>query len=161
MLGEHIDDPLGVEGEPGSSKGLGYLPVTTKLQTSKQLTQDKGMLQLDPQEAVAVSGYQIHVGQTRMTDASHAENACRPFANLENQQPDGAISHDNQVAGTYLHGVFDSPTALQTILKWAGKTITVSHDYNAIQEREIQRLADTCEQHLDWHKIQQILQGKK
>ncbi|MDF4805090.1 cobyric acid synthase, partial [Vibrio parahaemolyticus] len=38
MLGKTIDDPDGVEGEPGSSEGLGLLNVHTVLTGSKQLT---------------------------------------------------------------------------------------------------------------------------
>jgi hypothetical protein len=34
--------------------------------------------------------------------------------------PDGAVSADQQVMGTYLHGLFDHPQACQAILQWAG-----------------------------------------
>ena len=43
----------------------------------------------------------------------------RPFAELEGR-PDGAVSADGQVAGTYIHGVFDEPAACHAILAWAG-----------------------------------------
>lgn len=158
MLGESIGDPHGVEGQPGSSIGLGYLPATTTLEKSKQLTQDSGLLYLDHKaDPVPVSGYQIHAGQTKSTELSQPH---RPFAILNNDLPDGAISKDNQIAGTYLHGVFDTPEALSAILKWAGKEVGISESYRTVQDREIQRVADACEQHLDWQKIHKVLMGE-
>lgn len=156
MLGETVDDPSGIEGKTGSSEGLGYLPVATKLEQAKQLTQDAGVLNLPQSQKVSVAGYQIHVGQTTATNDDY-----QPFALLDNQRTDGAISTDNQVAGTYLHGVFDQPEALQAILNWAGKQVTISEDYNSVQEREILRLADACQEHLDWQKIHNILNGEQ
>lgn len=149
MLGHSIADPMGIEGSPGISAGLGYLATETQLEAEKQLTQDQGILKLTGQD-VTVRGYQIHVGKTKMTGSDS------PFAVLQNEE-DGAISQDNQVAGTYLHGVFDEPQALEAILAWAGKRVEIKQDYAAIQEREIERLARACHDHLDWQKITQIL----
>ena len=50
-----------------------------------------------------ISGYQIHVGHTERDVDS------QPFAELDDGQLDGCISMDNQIAGSYLHGMFDSP----------------------------------------------------
>ncbi|WP_158973034.1 cobyric acid synthase [Paraglaciecola sp. L3A3] len=158
MLGNSISDTTGVEGDIGSSQGLGYLPITTELCEQKQLTQSQGslMLQTDnPTETspnCQIKGYQIHVGQTTVAADAH------PFAwlNSETQedQAEGCISDDNQVAGSYLHGLFDSPTALQQILAWAGANTEVVTDYYAQQEHELERLAEACLQHLDWAKIE-------
>jgi adenosylcobyric acid synthase len=38
MLGQQLHDPLGLEGEAGSSAGLGWLAMETTLATHKQLT---------------------------------------------------------------------------------------------------------------------------
>lgn len=151
MLGEWVDDPLGVEGAPGKSQALGLLPVTTVLEREKQLTQDSGKLLLDSQCTVAVSGYQIHVGQT----TSHAVS--RPFALLDDGCEDGYISEDNQIVGTYLHGVFDEPQVLSHIMAWAGEKITLALPYDQLQEREINRMAAACDKHLDWSVLTEIL----
>lgn len=50
MLGKTIDDPDGVEGEPGSSEGLGLLNVHTVLTGSKQLTKTEAVLNLNNQK---------------------------------------------------------------------------------------------------------------
>lgn len=51
MLGKTIDDPDGVEGEPGSSEGLGLLNVHTVLTGSKQLTKTEAVLNLNNQKS--------------------------------------------------------------------------------------------------------------
>ncbi len=65
MLGHHIDDPLGIEDEAGSSKGLGLLALNTTLTNEKLLTKVSGYLQLDD-DKVEVSGYEIHCGESHL-----------------------------------------------------------------------------------------------
>ena len=48
MLGEAIHDPAGVEGNTGSSYGLGYLSLQTTLEPEKQLRNVSGHLTLGP-----------------------------------------------------------------------------------------------------------------
>jgi adenosylcobyric acid synthase len=145
MLGMHIHDPEGIEGKHGSSKGLGLLELETTLAAEKQLHRVEGHLLHD---GSAVSGYEIHCG------ISHGKALEKPFAIIyhkqdeQNTKSDGAISEDQQIMGTYLHGVFDHPEALQSLLRWAGLTRPQSFDYQSIQEKELDRLADMLEQHL-------------
>lgn len=146
MLGRIINDPDGIEGPAGSSDGLGYLAVETVLQRQKQLTQDSGHLNLSGKTS-AISGYQIHVGKSKKDDH------CQYFAKLSNGEEDGCISEDNQIAGTYLHGLFDSPEIIQEVLFWSGFKVDLVDDYHSLQEREINRIADCCEQYLDWDKL--------
>src|SRR6202040_3930731 len=61
MLGRRIADPLGIEGAPGSADGLGLLDVETPLGAVKTLRPAAGRLVPGGQ---AVTGYEIHVGQT-------------------------------------------------------------------------------------------------
>ena len=46
MLGRMIHDPLGLEGQPGSTPGLGVLDVDTTLESEKQLRNVSGHLAL-------------------------------------------------------------------------------------------------------------------
>jgi adenosylcobyric acid synthase len=158
MLGQTIDDPQGVEGTPGVSQGLGYLAINTVLQAQKQLTQNQGQLLLNSHSnqhtSVPIKGYQIHVGTSAATDNSQA------FCQLENGQKEGCVSHDNQVAGSYLHGMFDSPQALQQIMAWAGAKIEEIQTYHQQQEQELNRLADACTAHLDWSKITPLIRSQ-
>lgn len=160
MLGQTIHDPKGIEGEAGTSKGLGYLSIDTELHVEKQLTHSQGELQLshDPKgpstSKVRIKGYQIHVGNSiRAKD-------CAVFAKLDNGELEGCVSHDNQVAGSYLHGLFDCPDALQQIIAWAGAETEKLDTYEQQQERELDRLADACMAHLDWPKIKTIIHSQ-
>ena len=96
MLGKMIHDPLGLEGRPGSSQGLGLLDVETTLVPSKTLTRIQAR---HVGSGETVSGYEIHLGTTKGPDCE------RPFT-LIGDTPDGAQSRDGRVIGTYIHGIF-------------------------------------------------------
>ncbi|KVV09474.1 MULTISPECIES: cobyric acid synthase [Pseudomonas] len=140
MLGEHVHDPLGLEGPSGSSAGLGLLAFSTRLEAEKQLRNVRGRLTLENAE---VSGYEIHAG---VTTGPALE---LPAVQLDDGRCDGACSADGQILGTYLHGVFESPAACSALLRWAGLHTVQTVDYHALRERDIERLADLVENHLD------------
>lgn len=140
MLGERVDDPLGLEGPAGSSAGLGLLALTTELAADKQLRNVSGQLSL---ENAAVTGYEIHAG------VSQGPALQRPAVRLSDGRDDGALSADGQVLGTYLHGVFESSESAAALLRWAGLHDVQHVDYHALREADIERLADLVERHLD------------
>lgn len=142
MLGEQIADPHQIEGSQGYAEGLALLEVCTTLHTQKQLTLQTGTLHLPGQAPVAVRGYEIHAGITNGLALT------RPAMTWETRQ-DGAISPDNHILGTYLHGLFDHPEALAALLSWAGLTEAQTLDVAAIREQQLERLAQCCEEHLD------------
>ncbi|MCY1354169.1 Cobyric acid synthase [compost metagenome] len=144
MLGRSIEDPHGLEGPAGESAGLGLLDIETVLEPEKQLRNVSGRLALD---AVAVSGYEIHAGVS-----SGAGLEC-PAVQLDDGRTDGACSPDGQVMGTYLHGLFESSEACVAILRWAGLDAVQAVDYQALRERDIERLADQVEAHLDTQRL--------
>ncbi|OPA86943.1 cobyric acid synthase CobQ [Pseudomonas fluorescens] len=140
MLGEQVHDPLGLEGPAGSSDGLGLLAFSTTLEEEKQLRNVRGRLLLEDAE---VSGYEIHAGVTCGAALSNAAVL------LEDGRSDGAQSADGQILGTYLHGLFETPAACSALLRWAGLQDVQEVDYHALRERDIERLADLVENHLD------------
>jgi len=140
MLGEQVHDPLGLEGPSGSSDGLGLLAFSTTLEEEKQLRNVRGRLLL---EDVEVSGYEIHAGVTS------GQALASPAVRLDDGRHDGARSADGQILGTYLHGLFETPAACSALLRWAGLADVQEVDYHALRERDIERLADLVEQHLD------------
>lgn len=140
MLGQRIADPLGLEGAAGASDGLGLLDFTTELHAEKQLRNVRGRLCLEDAE---VSGYEIHTG---VSDGPALRQAA---VALDDGRRDGALSADGQVLGTYLHGLFESPAACAALLRWAGLGEVETVDYHALRERDIERLADLVETHLD------------
>lgn len=140
MLGQQLHDPLGLEGAPGSSAGLGLLDINTVLEEEKQLRNVRGHLAL---EDAPVSGYEIHAGVTTGAALEHAA------VRLDDGRCDGAQSADGQILGTYLHGLFESPPACAALLRWVGLENVQHVDYHALRERDIERLADLVENHLD------------
>ncbi|MGD8170496.1 cobyric acid synthase [Vibrio sp. TRT 21S02] len=144
MLGNIIDDPKGVEGEQGQSAGLGLLDVSTILTQKKALTNVSGKMNLCEQ-VVPVRGYEIHVGETQVSETSPITLTCGT--------DEGAISDCNQVMGTYLHGILDSPEALDLIAQWTvGKTIT-HVDPLERQENAINQIADAIESHMKLNRL--------
>jgi adenosylcobyric acid synthase len=146
MLGEAIHDPHGLEGDPGSSPGLGYLAFETELHPEKQLHRVRGRLQID---GAAISGYEIHAG------VSDGPALGRPLVRLPGRD-DGAMSSDGQILGSYLHGLFDDGAACASLLRWAGLAGAGEFDYAALREAGIDRLADAAEMHLDAAWLQRL-----
>ena len=147
MLGEQVHDPLGLEGTAGSSAGLGLLAFSTELAAEKQLRNVRGHLALENAE---VCGYEIHAGVTTGVALE------RPAVQLEDGRCDGAQSADGQIFGTYLHGLFESPAACSALLRWAGLQDVQLVDYHALRERDIERLADLVQNHLDTGLLRQL-----
>lgn len=145
MLGTHINDPLGIEGEPCRHVGLGLLDLETTLHPEKQLTNRHGTLapslMKGGREGV-LCGYEIHCG------ISTGKAMDNPAVYLDGQL-EGAISADGQILATYLHGLFDAPEALQALLAWAGLHTDSTFDINDVREQQLERLADTLETHLN------------
>ena len=55
--------------------------------------------------------------------------------------------------GSYVHGLFDDAHACAALLRWAGLAKARLHDYVALREREIDRLADAVEASLDLARL--------
>ena len=154
MLGERVDDPDGLEGESGSTEGLGLLSLTTTMVAGKQLHEVHGTLNLpvgNSASGAAFSGYEMHNG------VSQGAALLQPLAGI-NGNNEGAISADNQIAGTYVHGIFDRPTACDALLQWAGiNTVAAAVDYQQHRLAQLDRLADQIEQHLDTDWLRDLL----
>jgi adenosylcobyric acid synthase len=146
MLGQLIDDPHGQEGPAGSSSGLGLLAFATVLEAHKQLRNVRGRLCLENAE---VSGYEIHSGVS-------AGEGLNGAVRLDDGRTDGGVSADGQILGTYLHGLFESSPACAALLRWAGLREVQTVDYHALRERDIERLADLVEAHLDTQKLREL-----
>ncbi|MEZ0231246.1 MAG: cobyric acid synthase [Methylophilaceae bacterium] len=154
MLGNLIHDPHGFEGEAGSSQAFGWLDMETTLEEEKYLAQVEGRLTI---AAAKVTGYEIHMG------VSHGPALDNPLIYLDTQ-PEGALSADGLIAGTYLHGLFDEAEATKALLDWGGLNQYTAafdeiaqYDYMELREAGLERLADCVEQHLDWEKLKPYL----
>ncbi len=147
MLGKMLHDPHGVEGAKQSHIGLGLLNIETTLRERKTLSRVEGVLVPTQGE---IRGYEIHVGETIGADLN------RPFLKLPDRY-DGAISHDQQVVGTYVHGLFDSLASMQWLFDWLGFKDAHAENYQQQREQGIDRIADIIEENLHMAKINELL----
>ncbi len=147
MLGNWLHDPEGVEGPVESVSGLGIFEMESTLTPIKRLKNIKGHLTMDK---VAIQGYEIHTGVSAGKALDHP-------AVITDEGCDGAVSDDNQVLGTYIHGLFDQTEACNILLQWAGLKQPKSADYIALRDAEIDRLADALENHMDIGKVMSLL----
>lgn len=139
MLGSLIDDPHGIEGVTGASRGLGLLELQTRLTNKKQLKQVTGRLLMADS---AVKGYEIHAG------ISTGQALLNPLIKLENGDLEGSLSQDRQILGTYLHGLFDMPETCVALLNWAGAKSIQAIDFEALGEQGIDLMAATVKQYM-------------
>jgi adenosylcobyric acid synthase len=139
MLGHAIDDPDGIEGNPGESEGLGLLDVRTTMVGSKLLRAVNGSLL--PEHAAFV-GYEMHIGRTTGPDCA------RPLVTFDDGRVDGAMSGDGLVGGCYVHGLFGAPTARAAWLSRFGVDgSAISHD--ARVDAALDALAHHVERHVN------------
>ena len=86
------------------------------------------------------SGYEIHIGATDGPDRA------RPFAHVS-AEPEGAISADCRVTGSYLHGMFADDAFRAAFLASLGAVGSLA--YGTDVERTLDALAAHMEAHLD------------
>ena len=142
MLGQSVTDPHGVEGAPGVTFALGLLDIDTMLTTDKRLAQVSGHCAFSDAGAdIKVSGYEIHMGISR--GAALARPAFIMVDGLRTR-PEGACSADDQILGTYLHGLFDSPGACAALLRWAGLETENTVDLGQLRKVSLDRIADAA-----------------
>lgn len=138
MLGRTVADPDGIEGAAGADPGLGLLEVDTVMTPKKRLTEVRAT---HAASGTAFHGYEIHIGETEGPDRA------RPFAQVAGA-PEGAISPDGRIAGSYLHGMFRDDAFRAAFLAGFGVTVSGA-GYDAGVERTLDALADHLETHLD------------
>jgi adenosylcobyric acid synthase len=138
MLGKSVTDREGIEGAAGKTKGLGLLNVRTEMTAEKSLTPTKAV---HAETSHQFDAYEIHIGQTKGPDRKH------PFAFIDGK-PEGAISADGRVQGSYMHGLFASDAFRAAFLARLGIAAS-SERYRQRVESALDALADHIEQHLD------------
>ncbi|MGI3163223.1 cobyric acid synthase [Pseudooceanicola sp. 200-1SW] len=138
MLGHSLSDPEGLEGPPGTVAGLGLLELDTVLRAEKQTHLRQGR---HPASGAAIEGYEIHLGETTGPDRA------RPWLEVAGR-PEGAISANGQVRGSYLHGLFAADGFRAALLAELGAPASALR-YEAELDAVLDRLADHMEAHLD------------
>jgi len=163
MLGLRVDDPLGLESGQKSAEGFGLLPLTTELKRDKTLTR---VSLGHPGSGHAISGYEIHHGETTLDPGGHDHAACLLFADATGRALAYGLTERDasgfpRVWGTYLHGVFDEDEFRRQFLDALRRRKGLA-PLGAVQTRfglepALGRLAKALRQHLDMGRVYQAL----
>ncbi|MEB3351776.1 MAG: cobyric acid synthase [Cyanobacteriota bacterium] len=148
MLGERLEDPLGLEGGAAAMPGLGLLPLHTRFEGRKTLAQRHCHALWPPGEPLELEGFELHHGSSRCSAS--------PLADAEGLGwwlPWG--EQGGEVAGTYLHGVFENGpwrrrwlNRLRLRRGLAPWSEAVPH-HRRQRQALLDRLADAFEAHVD------------
>ncbi|MDE0303642.1 MAG: cobyric acid synthase [Albidovulum sp.] len=149
MLGREISDPEGIEGAPGTDSGLALLNAETVMAPEKKVGRVRAKW---AETSAPIAAYEIHIGRTTGPDCN------RPFAFVETpggDRLDGAISVDGRVAGTYLHGLFESDKFRRQFLSKIG-TKESNLDFSARIDSVLDALAAHVANHVDMEGLLKI-----
>lgn len=160
MLGTVIRDPYNIE-RGGQMAGLSLLPVETVFEPKKTRLRSKGTIcagdgVFQGLSGVSFDGYQIHMGMSRpLKDVS-------AFSLLSDGSRDGAVCRN--VAGTYIHGIFDQGVAAaleEMFLSRKGisrEKRSAAADAETFRQSQYDLLATALRESLDMDKIQEIFE---
>jgi adenosylcobyric acid synthase len=143
MLGHAIEDE--VESGIGHAEGLKLLPVDTTFHPDKVLANVRGHSRL----LGDVTGYEIRHGRPRTRGTPLIE-------------PDeGCVQGD--VIGTSWHGLLENDHARRALLRWVAERRNRSFspadtDFAAERERQLDRLGDLIDRHLDTHRLTELIE---
>ncbi len=145
MLGRTVSDPDGLEGPASTVPGLGLLDVETVMEPEKSVRNVTARSNLFN---VPLSGYEIHLGKSGGADCA------RPAAFIDGR-PDGAVSEDGKVIGTYMHGVFEAAEFRTRFLASFGVSGRRS-DNRAEVDMALDAIADRLGQLIDFGQLMKI-----
>lgn len=154
ILGKRIVDS-GHESQIGTYQGLGLLDITTTFSEYTKTTVQVTRTPLDHSPILrrmgSVSGYEIHSGNTSVGECRRAFEG------------EGAVSHDGQVFGTYMHGLFLNQNAVHALLSCLsekkGMEYIPAEAANPIYDETVyDAVADRYEHALDVEKLIEIAQ---
>jgi adenosylcobyric acid synthase len=150
MLGEALIDTEGVEPMGlGNAPGLGLLPLVTLFEPQKTVRHAQACFgelsgTWSALTGVAVTGYEIHHGQTvqhpAMAAAGDVAREALPGLGWQNAA--------GNVLGVYLHGLFEDPAVLHALFGAGAPTLDTVFD----------GLADFIEQHFEAGLLRQLIQ---
>jgi len=153
MMGSYVHDPDGLEGTPGTSEGLGLLPVETVLKAPKTTT----LTQFSRQRAIG-SGYEIHMGHTQRIGGEpffqvHERNSipCEDY--------DGCVTTNFKTMGTYIHGLFENPAVTKLWLNIIGLPNVETSELDGLQAKDkaYDLLAEYFEAHINTGSIMDLI----
>lgn len=165
MLGEKILDPDRVESGQKEIAGIGLLKITTVFDSQKTTTQVKARLEtnkglFEGLKGLDVTGYEIHMGQTKGSYRPALQVVATPHDKLD--YPDGAVSDDGLIFGTYLHGLFHNVEFTHRFLNRlrALRGLPATETSSINKQEMYDKLADAVRHNLDMSRVYEITFGR-
>lgn len=166
MMGNKILDESFKESKYGSVKGIGLLNMKTRFgEVDKIITQSQGELlgngMFHNFKGSLVNGYELHEGTTILKDAKPLFKIIKGCGNYPGSGYDGAV--DENVAGTYFHGVFHNFYFRRSFTDYLRRTKGLEElgftkdDFEDIKKFSIDRLADIFEKNIKMSFIDQLI----
>ncbi len=169
MLGSELNDPLHAESTISRIDGLQLLNISTTFYSEKVTTRVRAVVSgagslLTGTEGNEITGYEIHMGKTEL-----APDVCPAFRIVESSgrevnTPDGAVSRDGLVFGTYIHGIFDNHRFRRQVLnnlraKKGFMPLALAASIPAATQRnkDLDKLAALVRSSLDMKKIYVVM----
>lgn len=158
MMGSVVKDPEGVESSRGAVQGLELIEMETVLKKDKKTFQIEAEL-YSVFSGQAVSGYEIHMGET------DSRKNISPFARIIKRNNKGVEVADGfmlneKVWGTYIHGIFDNDNFRKAFLDRLRSKLGLSAGplvkYRELAGAALDELASRVEEAIDIEKIFEI-----
>ena len=160
MMGKVLHDPKGIEGgKVADYECLGFFDNETTWEAyEKRVIRDHAVMISNGEK---VEGYEIHMGMSQVNET--------PLFRMTNvgreKETEGSVREDEMVFGTYLHGCMDKPGFRRYFLSFAkcgGKAVDMApvEDYDAMVDRNLDKLADGFEENMDMDAFMKIMEGK-
>ncbi|MFM8525922.1 MAG: cobyric acid synthase, partial [Cyanobacteriota bacterium] len=171
MLGRHLEDPEDLEGSrdedlpmsdrlrseatTARDRGLNLLPLRTLFRSEKTLRQRREPALWPPggDGVLTLEGFELHHGGTVLIEEDH--HGCHPLSEAADLGWWRRLEGGGIIAGTYLHGVFDSGPWRRRWLNQLRRhqglaALPEAVDHHGLQrDRLLDRLADAFEAHVD------------
>lgn len=152
MLCTRIIDS-GVESCAGEYEGIGLISGTTRFtgyeKTTIQVTRQSSGVGPILSRMKAVSGYEIHMGETEHPGLSEA------FVG------EGVVSEDGLLIGTYMHGLFSNTHAAEALVSYLCEKKGVPWEQDSSQADPFDALADHFEKYVRFDEILKYFQNDK
>ncbi len=168
MLGNRLYD--GIESGIEQCDGLGLLDCETHFESGKITTQVTGRTSAHASgifsacTALPLAGYEIHMGRTILGADARAWTELDSRNGEQIHAIEGAINLQGNVAGSYIHGLFDSLPFTRTLLdalrehKGLSPLERPEIAYQVYKQGEFDKLAQAMRDSVDIDRIYHIMQ---
>ncbi|MCM0757074.1 cobyric acid synthase [Sporomusa sphaeroides DSM 2875] len=167
MLGREVQDPDHTESDLDKVMGLGLIDSITVFVADKVTHQVTAAA--DNHKFLGINfsggnltGYEIHMGRTQfLSPVDHAFSITTRSGEQVNM-PDGAVSADGLVMGTYMHGIFDNDAYRRAVLdalrvRKGLAPLGVVKDTQALKNAAYDRLAEVVRQNMNMDLVYRIM----